>query len=119
MNPMVAEYWKKALKNFKDAKVDYKNGNSDTDIKKNLWMSICNGQLMVKMLNQHGEESLISAGIAVENLGQLEQLGIRQAFAKTLQALVGYRNLVSSECNLPLPIGLDKYNNQYRSVRAI
>ena len=107
MNPEIAKYWNEALNDYNDAKVAFEKGESDS-IKKKLWMAICNGQLMTRLLNSTGEESLISAGTALDNLGQLEHLGTRQAFNKVSQALKEYRNLVPDEYNLPLPNGLDE-----------
>lgn len=108
MNPEIAKYWNEALKDYNDAKVAFKNDESDSIIKEKLWMAICNGQLMTSLLNSTGEESLISAGTALESLSQLERLGTRQAFIKVLQALKEYRNLVTNEYNLPVPTDLER-----------
>jgi hypothetical protein len=108
VNPEIAKYWDEALKAFNVAKVAFANRESDSCIIKNLWTAIVNGQLMTRQLNPHNEESMIAAGIAIESLSQLKQLGIKQAFNKVLQALTDYRNLVPNEYNLPLPIGLGK-----------
>ena len=107
MNPEIAKYWNEALKDYNDAKVDFQKGDSDSIIKQKLWMAICNGQLMTRLLNSTGEESLISAGTALDSLGQLERLGTRQAFNKVMHALKEYHNLVSYEYNLPLPTDLE------------
>jgi ABC-type microcin C transport system duplicated ATPase subunit YejF len=108
MNPEIAKYWNEALNYYNDAKVAFKKGESDSVVKEKLWGSITYGHLMTRLLNPTGEESVISAGTALDSLSQLECLGIRQAFNKVLQALKEYRNLVPDEYNLPLPTGLDK-----------
>ncbi len=108
MNPEIAKHWENALESFEDAKVAFKKGGPDHEIKGMLWMSVFHGMSMTKQLETGGEESLIAAGIGLENLRQVEQLDTRQAFDKVLQALRGYCNLVSDRYNLPLPTGLDK-----------
>ena len=70
MNPEIAKYWNKALKNYDDAKDAFKRGQSDTDIKKMLWMAIVNGQFMTSQLETGGGERLIAAGTAMESLNE-------------------------------------------------
>jgi len=108
MNPEIAKYWNEALKSFDDAKVAFKKGKSDHDIKKKLSMAICHGQIMTRHLKTGGEEHLISVETAVKSMDNLEKFSIDHAFAVTLQALREYRNLVPDEYNLPLPTGLNK-----------
>ena len=50
MNPEVAKHWNEALKNFDDAKVDFKNGKSDKDIKRKLLMATYYGQIITRHL---------------------------------------------------------------------
>ena len=60
MNSEVSKYWNEALKYFNDAKVAFERGDSDSAIKKELYMSVCNGHFMNRELKTEGEESLIS-----------------------------------------------------------
>lgn len=105
MNPEVAKCWNKALKSFDDAKVAFKKGDLDSDIKEKLIRAIVYGQVMTRHLETGGEESLIS--VAVFRDTNYNNISIKQAFAVTLQGLEQYLNLVPKEYNLPLPIGLE------------
>ena len=77
MNPEIAEYWEKALKEYDDAEAALDKGESESSVINKLWMALVYGDKMTKSLNP---ESLISSGtgIALENLKELERRGTKE-----------------------------------------
>ena len=103
MNSEIAKYWKESLKAFNIANAAFKNGESDFEVKKELWMAIFYGQYMTRVLGQGGEENLIAADAAIESISQVVRLGTTQAIKITLNFLKECHNLAPEYYNLPLP----------------
>jgi len=99
MNPKVCENWEKSLQAFKVAKTAFENNEPDSEVKKELWMAICYGHLAMREVKL----GLVSAGIALDYLEELQNVGTKQAIDFTLRALKDYHNLLPEEYYLPLP----------------
>lgn len=101
MNPEIAKYWDKALSAFNAAKTALKNGKSDYEVKKELYMAIFYGQFAIRKLNC--VDIAITADIFLDYLSKIEHLGTKQAIDITRKALKAYRNLLPEEDSLPVP----------------
>ncbi|MBW8001182.1 MAG: hypothetical protein FVQ80_04080 [Planctomycetes bacterium] len=102
MNPEIRKYWEAALKAFNTAKTAFKNGESDSEVKRELCIAVVYGYLAIRTFSK--SEGGISADTFRTWLEEIDNLGSKHAIDITLKALKEYHNLVPKEYNLPVPV---------------
>ena len=97
MNPKVREHWEKALIALKTANNHFENGETDSEVKKELFSALFYGQFALEALG----EGDASVGVLFDALEDIKQLRSKEAIDKTQGTLNEYRRLVPEEYYLP------------------
>lgn len=104
MNPEIKKHWEAALEAFNTAKTAFKNGESDSVVKKELHMAIYYGQLAVRGLVCRDIAIITAIFYDYFKSSRIERLGPKQTIDETLKALKRYCKLLPEEDYLPIPV---------------